>query len=189
MVDLSSAPRVTSSTQAESSASFDRFTYPVRYYFVNYSAACRIPAESISSTSPLPTRDSPFQKDIRECGTLLEQLLLDVSHPLRLSSTHQFTSNSTGTPNSSKIQVAYQRNGAGQFYSGQLTPPFRSVMSFARRQSFRVQSTSSTPSYARTSPYIVILPPNVTKIGKGVFSLIICFPFLPLFTYVATIQS
>ena len=78
MVDLSSAPRAASSIQADSPATFDRFTYPVRYYFVNYSAASRIPAESISSTSS----DSPFLQDIRECGVLLEQLLLDVSYQL-----------------------------------------------------------------------------------------------------------
>lgn len=79
MVDFSRAPLSTS--QAGSSEIFDRFTYPVRYYFVNYSAACRIP-ESLSNTTLKgeSIQDSSFQKDIRECGTLLEQLLLDVSY-------------------------------------------------------------------------------------------------------------
>jgi len=107
MVDLSSAPQAASSIQADSPATFDRFTYPVRYYFVNYSAACRIPSDCLISDS-----DSPFQKDIRECGVLLEQLLLDVSYQI-MSLTHQFTWSSTGTTNISKVQVPYQRNDTG----------------------------------------------------------------------------
>jgi hypothetical protein len=79
MVDLSSA--------SWTSAKFDRVSYPVKYYLVNYTNASYIHEEPISpaSTLSLPIQElrwldtCPFKKDVQDSATMIDGLLLDVS--------------------------------------------------------------------------------------------------------------
>jgi hypothetical protein len=91
MVDLSSA----SETSAIFSAGpgnigprqFDRVTYPVKYYLVNYTNASYIHKKPVSSSSMpgSPARElesldtCPFRKDVQDCATMIDGLLSDVS--------------------------------------------------------------------------------------------------------------
>ena len=77
MVDLSSAPRPVPSTK-EVIPSFDRFSYPVRYYFVNFSKASRMPAGVVDG-------GSPYKKDVKECGVLFDRIILHVCIVIHLS--------------------------------------------------------------------------------------------------------
>ena len=89
MVDLSSA----SPTSAISSHNanigpqqFDRVSYPVKYYLVNYTNASYIHKKPISSSSTpgwltreLESLDScPFKKDVQDSATMIDGLLSDV---------------------------------------------------------------------------------------------------------------
>ncbi|KDR84956.1 hypothetical protein GALMADRAFT_204580 [Galerina marginata CBS 339.88] len=89
MMDSSSAsqtPAPTASDDESTSHPFDRSAYPVRYYFVDFTQATRIPLESLfPSSSPatpsgeLQTRATcPFKRDVQGCGSLFERLLDNV---------------------------------------------------------------------------------------------------------------
>lgn len=79
MVDLASAPRIAPS----SNAGFDRSAFPVRYYFVDFSKASRAHGASAGTTNPEgeahAEASSPFEKDVKECGIFLDQMLQGVS--------------------------------------------------------------------------------------------------------------
>lgn len=96
MVDLSSAPRVPAETNAliasDSSlntppAQFDRFKYPVRYYFANFTDATRVHHEPKSTgSSPSSGREPqtsrpecPYRQDVQNTGEMFNRLLEDVS--------------------------------------------------------------------------------------------------------------
>jgi len=68
--------------QSTDAANFDRSIYPVRYYFVNFTRTRRIQRGSSDRlTVSLPSyseRTSPFKKDVKELGTLLERLMTDM---------------------------------------------------------------------------------------------------------------
>ena len=66
---------------------FDRVSYPVKYYLVNYAKAFYIHKKPISSSSTpgSPTQEpesldtSPFKKDVQDTATMIDGLLSDVS--------------------------------------------------------------------------------------------------------------
>lgn len=77
MVDISSCP-----TTPGESTSFDRFKYPVHYYFVNFSKATRLPRQLLYVT-PTPVsstfeKSSSLAQDVRDCGVMLAKLIEDV---------------------------------------------------------------------------------------------------------------
>ncbi|PPR05714.1 hypothetical protein CVT26_008955 [Gymnopilus dilepis] len=88
MVDLSSAPhKSNSSSDPQHVVYFDRLSYPVRYYLVDFTDAKRIPlGSSFPSSSPATPSETlqqsipacPFRRDVQDCGTLFEKLLSDV---------------------------------------------------------------------------------------------------------------
>ena len=89
MVDLSSAPHKSKfSSDPQHVVYFDRLSYPVRYYLVDFTDAKRIPlGSSFPSSSPATPSETlqqsipacPFRRDVQDCGTLFEKLLSDVS--------------------------------------------------------------------------------------------------------------
>ena len=86
MIDLSSAPLKPTDSEGQKprEAQFDRFKYPVHYYFVNFSKASRPPRQTSypASTPVSPTlfgKSSSFTQDIRECGTMFESLMANAS--------------------------------------------------------------------------------------------------------------
>ena len=93
MVDLSSAPQTPATpsddheiSSGEMATRFDRFSYPVRYYFMSFSKANRVQQEILhpSSSSAAPFGESaraacPFQRDVQDCGTMFGELLTDAS--------------------------------------------------------------------------------------------------------------
>lgn len=92
MVDLSSASQTTAifshaaGTGYIGPQQFDRVSYPVKYYLVNYVNASYIQKGPIysSSTPGSPTRElepdiCPFKKDVQDCATMIDGLLSDVS--------------------------------------------------------------------------------------------------------------
>lgn len=84
MMDLSSAPLKPADDGRDKphEAQFDRFKYPVHYYFVNFSKASRPPRQTLypASTPVTPTfgKSSSFTQDIRECGMMFESLMANV---------------------------------------------------------------------------------------------------------------
>lgn len=106
MVDLSSAPQ--SSVQGDP-ASFDRFSFPVRYYFVNFSCASRISRERYPLSNPSTPGDtrrhslSPFKTDVQELGTMFDRLLLEVNQTIPDVTSIKTKYPSTGAPNFSKV--------------------------------------------------------------------------------------
>ena len=93
MVDLSSASRTSAIFSHNAGLGnigpqqFDRVSYPVKYYLVNYTNASYIHKEPISSSSTLgsPTQEleslldtCPFKKDVQDCATMIDGLLSDV---------------------------------------------------------------------------------------------------------------
>ncbi|KIM48234.1 hypothetical protein M413DRAFT_225673 [Hebeloma cylindrosporum] len=91
MVDLSSAPQTPvppgddHDTSADIAARFDRFSYPVHYYFMNFSQASRVQQEMLlpSSSSATTLGEStkaacPFRRDVQDCGAMFGELLTDV---------------------------------------------------------------------------------------------------------------
>ena len=68
--------------QSTDTANFDRSIYPVRYYFVNFTRTRRIQrgsSDRLTVSSPsYSERRSPFKKDVKELGTLLERLMTDM---------------------------------------------------------------------------------------------------------------
>lgn len=92
MVDLSSASRTSAIFSHDAGPGkigpqqFDRVSYPVKYYLVNYTNASYIHKKSISSSTPgSPTRElesldrCPFRKDVQDSATMIDGLLSDVS--------------------------------------------------------------------------------------------------------------
>ena len=93
MVDLSSASRTSAIFSHDAGSGnigpqqFDRVSYPVKYYLVNYTNASYIHNEPTSSSStpgpPVQERQSmdtcPFKKDVQDCATMIDELLSDVS--------------------------------------------------------------------------------------------------------------
>ncbi|KAF9475981.1 hypothetical protein BDN70DRAFT_883005 [Pholiota conissans] len=83
MMDRSSGPSSDESSQISSTVAFNRSKYPVRYYFVNFTQAKRIPRDPLypASQPSSPGREvllCAFQRDIRDCGVMVENLLTDV---------------------------------------------------------------------------------------------------------------
>ncbi|KIJ94484.1 hypothetical protein K443DRAFT_683720 [Laccaria amethystina LaAM-08-1] len=90
MVDLSSGRTTTSPSTPASELHenpvvyFDRTAFPVRYYFVNFTNAQRVSSRKDSSSSPASPADenslfsSPFKKDVQECGTMIDNMLINV---------------------------------------------------------------------------------------------------------------
>ena len=92
MVDLSSASRTRAIFSHDvgpgsiGPQQFDRVSYPVKYYLVNYAKASYIHNKPVSSSSTpgsptgeLDSLDTPFKKDIQDTATLMDGLLSDVS--------------------------------------------------------------------------------------------------------------
>lgn len=93
MVDLSSASRTSAVFSHDAGPGiidpqhFDRVSYPVKYYLVNYTKASYIHKKPISSSSSpgSPTRElelldtCPFKKDVQDSATMIDGLLSDVS--------------------------------------------------------------------------------------------------------------
>ena len=89
MVDLSSASLTSATFSHDSGAGyigpqqFDRVSYPVKYYLVNYTNASYICKGPTSSSPGSPSRDAPdtcpFRKDVQDCATMIDGLLSDVS--------------------------------------------------------------------------------------------------------------
>lgn len=83
MMDISSGSTLRVDNTS-STGQFNRFKYPVHYYFVNFTKATRIPRQPSypSSTPSSPGRESllcSFQRDVRDCGIMFESLLANVS--------------------------------------------------------------------------------------------------------------
>ena len=88
MVDLSSASLTSATFSHDSGAGyigpqqFDRASYPVKYYLVNYTNASYICKGPTSSSPGSPTRDAldtcPFRKDVQDSATMIDGLLSDV---------------------------------------------------------------------------------------------------------------
>ncbi|KAF8960990.1 hypothetical protein BDZ97DRAFT_1266200 [Flammula alnicola] len=94
MVDLNSAPASTAPPFADlpenetrtPDVQFDRMSYPVRYYFVNFTNAVRVRKESLyPSSSPstpsgvlLARAACPFKQDVQDCGAMFNSLLINV---------------------------------------------------------------------------------------------------------------
>jgi len=88
MVDLSSASLTSATFSHDSGAGyigpqqFDRVSYPVKYYLVNYTNASYICNGPTSSSPGSPTRDAldtcPFRKDVQDSATMIDGLLSDV---------------------------------------------------------------------------------------------------------------
>lgn len=91
MVDLSSG-RITTSPSTPASELhespvmyFDRTAFPVQYYFVNFTNAQRVSSRKDSSSSPASPTDGnslfscPFKKDVQECGTMIDNMLINAS--------------------------------------------------------------------------------------------------------------
>ena len=68
--------------QSVSVALFDRSIHSVRYYFVNFMHTRRVQkGDSDRLTVPLPSyseRASPFKRDVKELGALIERMLTDM---------------------------------------------------------------------------------------------------------------
>ena len=93
MVDLSSASRTSAIFSHDAGLGnigpqqFDRVSYPVKYYLVNYKNASYILKKPIfsSSTPGSPTQElesldtCPFKKDVQDTATMIDGLLSDVS--------------------------------------------------------------------------------------------------------------
>lgn len=93
MVDLSSAPQAPAPrgddheiSSGDMAARFDRFSYPVRYYFMSFSKASRVQEEILHPSSPPapPLGESarvacPFQRDVQDCGAMFGELLTHAS--------------------------------------------------------------------------------------------------------------
>ena len=93
MVDLSSASRTSAIFSHDvgpgniGPQQFDRVSYPVKYYLVNYKNASYIHKRPIfsSSTPGSPAQElesldtCPFKKDVHDTATMIDGLLLDVS--------------------------------------------------------------------------------------------------------------
>ena len=93
MVDLSSASRTSAIFSHDAGPGsigpqqFDRVSYPVKYYLVNYTKASHFYKKSISSSSTpgSPARElelldiCPFRKDVQDSATMIDGLLADVS--------------------------------------------------------------------------------------------------------------
>ena len=90
MVDLSSASRTSAIFSHDAGSGnigpqqFDRVSYPVKYYLVNYKNASYIHKEPVSpsksSTRELQSLDAcPFKKDVQDSATMIDGLLSDVS--------------------------------------------------------------------------------------------------------------
>lgn len=90
MVDLSSASRTSAIFSHDAGPGsigpqqFDRVSYPVKYYLVNYTKASYIHNKPVSSSSTpgsptgLESLDTPFKKDVQDTATLMDGLLSDV---------------------------------------------------------------------------------------------------------------
>ncbi|KAF4623570.1 hypothetical protein D9613_001778 [Agrocybe pediades] len=94
MVDLSSQSfALSDEVESEQGVpKFDRHMYPVRYYFSDFTTASRVPMETLypASSPPTPglglgiigskrpTAVNSFIRDVQDCGTFIETLLLDV---------------------------------------------------------------------------------------------------------------
>ena len=88
MVDLSSASRTSATFSHDAGPQkFDRVSYPVKYYLVNYTKASYIHKKPISSSSTpgSPTRELEsldtclFKKDVQDTAIMIDGLLSDVS--------------------------------------------------------------------------------------------------------------
>ena len=91
MVDLSSGRTTTSPSTPASELHespvmyFDRTAFPVRYYFVNFTNAQRVSSRKDYSSSPVSPADGnslfscPFKKDVQECGTMIDNMLINAS--------------------------------------------------------------------------------------------------------------
>jgi len=98
MVDLSSAPQTSATLLHHAGAGyiapqqFDRVSYPVKYYLVNYTNASYIRKGPTFPSSPgSPAREHEeldtftFKKDVQDSATMIDGLLSDVSLPISLS--------------------------------------------------------------------------------------------------------
>lgn len=91
MVDLSSASRTSAIFSHDAGSGnigpqqFDRVSYPVKYYLVNYTNASYIHKEPVSPSYKSTTRElqaldtCPFKKDVQDSATMIDGLLSDVS--------------------------------------------------------------------------------------------------------------
>ena len=88
MVDLSSGRTTTSPSTPASELHeslvtyFDRTAFPVRYYFVNFTNAQRVSSRKDYSSSPADGNSlfsCPFKKDVQECGTMIDNMLINAS--------------------------------------------------------------------------------------------------------------
>ena len=150
MVDLSSASR-TSAIFPHGPGNlgpqqFDRVSYPVKYYLVNYTKASYIlkrPMTS-SSTPGSPTRElesCPFKKDIQDTATMIDGLLSDVSLEmffLFFLFSFSFSKKSSlkmfqpGRPNFFEVQTSDQGNDVWSFRCRRFSPIVRGTLSCAR---------------------------------------------------------
>ncbi len=114
MVDLSSAPRPVP-LKKEAIQSFDRFSYPVRYYFVNFSKASRM-------LPGVADGGSPFQKDVKECGMFFDRIILNVS--VVPTSLHNLLTSRSDASDFSKIQISHEGDDKWQFLRRECPPTF-----------------------------------------------------------------
>lgn len=122
MVDLSSAPHPPSPLKdgdAPVLAQFDRFSFPVRYYFVDFSEATRFSAFSpcpSTPSSPGPSISAqrrpgdPFKHDVQDCGALFDKLLLEVRVRLMNVLSISDSNHCQGSTNFRQVQIPYKGN-------------------------------------------------------------------------------
>ena len=160
MVDLSSASRTSAIFSHNAGPGnigpqqFDRVSYPVKYYLVNYTNAACIHKEPISSSSTpgSPTQElesldtCPFKKDVQDCATMIDGLLSDVQvFPLYLLIF--FIAHSkviwSGSSNLFEVQASDQGNDVWWFHCRQLSPLVRGTLSCSRSANIRNRCPAS----------------------------------------------
>ena len=155
MVDLSSAPLTSAIFSHDPDAGlgsigpqqFDRVSYPVKYYLVNYTNASYIHKKSISSSSMpgSPTRElesldtCPFRKDVQDSATMIDGLLSDVSLQKIFSFYILLKVYWPGSPNFFEVQTLDQGNDVWWFHCRQLSPLVRGTLSCARSSNIRIR--------------------------------------------------
>jgi hypothetical protein len=157
MVDLSSACLTSAVFSLDAGSrnispqQFDRVSYPVKYYLVNYTNASYIHKKSISSSSTpgSPTRElesldtCPFRKDVQDSATMIDRLLSDVSLQKFFSFLISFKVYWPGSPNLFEVQTFDQGNDHWWFHCRQLSPLVRGTLSCARSANIRIRCPAS----------------------------------------------
>jgi hypothetical protein len=158
MVDLSSASRNSAIFSQDAgrrnigAQQFDRVSYPVKYYLVNYTKASYITKKPSptpgSSTREPDSLDTPFKKDVQDTATMIDGLLSDVKLQMfffrsKKISFKVFFFCWPGSSNLFEVQTSDQGNDVWWFHCRQLSPLVRGTLSCARSVHIRNRCPAS----------------------------------------------